>query len=184
MLPYIRTSAQSLPPYNQENTRTLKMLETPYKVNALSSSTDNSEYAIDTNHVDIWYRYPQFTASNDPDYTTLFSQASVNWMSAQITLRLKGVHPDGKNIVVPDNSILSVADSWYAGTQLTIEMIQEMVILHIVNQIRNDYELTQQNDKLSAWVQLYSMDTGLNKYDTNMIKLNERRGTHWYSWNY
>ena len=184
MLLYNRTEAESLYPYNQENTRTLRMVETPYKMNELSSSTDNSDRALDTNHANIWYRYPAYTASQDSDYTKLFSQPSVNWMSAQISARLKGVHPDGKTIVVPSESILSVADSWYQGTQLTIEMLQEMTILHIVDQIKNDYELTKQNDKLSAWVTLYSMDTGMNKFDRNNIKLNEKRGTHFYSWNY
>jgi hypothetical protein len=167
---------------NEENIRTYDMTVTPYQVNALSSSTDNSDRDVDTNAVNVWYRNVAFTSANDPAYTKLFSQPSVNWMSAQITLRLKGVHPDGKNIVVPDYTILSVADSFYQGTQLTIEMLQEMVILHIVDQIRNDYQLTQQNDKLSIWVTNYNMDSGLRKF--NDYKMNEKRGTYFHSWNY
>ena len=158
------------------------MSNAPYKVNSLSSSSDNADMNIDTNHVNQWMRYVAYTASKDPDYTKLFSQPSVNWMSAQIILRLKGVHPEGKDIVVPDSTILSVADSWYQGTQLTIEMLQEMTVLHIVEQIRNDFQLIEQNDKLSAWIQKYDMDSGMKKF--NDIKLNEKRGIHFYHWSY
>jgi hypothetical protein len=184
MLNYYRSENESLPPYNRENALSLRMLESPYKVNDLPSETDSSSRAIDTNHISPWYRNVAFTAAQDPDYTNLFSQPSINWISAQITLRLRGVHPEGKDIVVPDYTILSVADSWYNGTQLSIEMLQEMTILHIVDIIKNDYQTMEQNDKLSAWVQLYDMTTGMNKWDKGAIKLNEKRGTSYYSWNY
>jgi hypothetical protein len=150
----------------------------------MSSSTDSVYREVDTNAVSPWYRYPAFTAAQDPDYTTLYNKGSVAWMSAQITLRLKGVHPQGKDIVVPDSSILSVADSFYRGTQLTVEMLQEMVILHIVGLITNDYQLLKQNDALSAWVQLYSMDTGLKQISDVESHVNQKGSTQFYNWTY
>jgi hypothetical protein len=183
MLPYYRSPIESIFPNNNENAKTLSMIETPFKNNTISSYTDNNVYAIDnTNHINVWYRNTAYTASNDPNYTELFSDSNINWMSGQITARLKGVHPEGKNIIVPNKSILGVMDSWYQSTQLTFEMLKEMVILHIVEQITNEYELTAQNSRLSPWVQKYSIDTGLKQF--NDIKLNENRGTHFYSWNY
>jgi hypothetical protein len=184
MLPYQRSPAESFGPMNEENFVTWNMLYTPYETNKLSSSTDSALLEPDTNAINPWYRNVQFTAANDVDYTTLFSNQSVAWMSAQITLRLKGVHPQGKDIIVPDSTILSVADSWYQGTQLTVEMLQEMVIMHIVNQIKNDYQLTEDNDKLSAWVQLYSMDTGLRQWPSPEDWINQKRRTYTWSWNY
>jgi hypothetical protein len=184
MLPYHRDPSESYGPMNAENSLTWDMMYTPYETNKLSSSTDSAYLEVDTNAVNPWYRNVAYTASQDPDYTTLFGKESVNWMSAQITLRLKGVHPEGKDIAVPDSTILSVADSWFQKTQLTVEMLQEMIILHIVNQVRNDYELTKNNDKLTAWVQLYSMDTGLRQWSQPEDWVNQKRRTYAWSWNY
>ena len=180
ILPYERTPDESSGPMNADNMETWKMLTTRYVPNELESSTDSAYLEIDTNRVSPWMRYTAFTAMQDPDYTTLFNQESVKWMSAQITLRLKGVHPKGKEIVVPDSSILSVADSFYRGTQLTVEMLQEMVILHIVSQVSNDFQQLQQNDALSAWQMLYSMDTGLKQISDVESHIRQKRRTHFY----
>ncbi len=182
MLPYTRSAKESERPNNQENFTTLKMLETPYKANALSSETDNSSRSINNNHLNVNYRYVQYAAYNDPNYIALFSDSSVDYMLEEVTKRLKGVHPEGKNIIVPRETLLGVADSFYQNTKYTLAMLQEMVILHIVEQIKNDYEITQQNDKLNPWVQLYSVDTSLRQF--NDYKLNERRRVWSHSWNY
>jgi hypothetical protein len=160
------------------------MLNTPYKVNAKSSSTDNVAYEVDTPHVNVWYRHVQYAGYDNKNYTELFTKHSVQWMSLQISLRLRGVHPEGKTIVVPDSSILTVADSFFNGTQLTIATIQEMVVMHIVDQVKNDFELIQQNDKLNIWQTLYSMDTGLQRISQVSSHINDRRPTHHYAWNY
>ena len=182
MVPYYRFAGESTSSMNNENFQIWDMITTPYKLNSYSSSSDNSNKAVDTNHVNAWYRYTQYAAINDKNYTDLFNKTSLNYMSYQITIRLDGVHPEGKNIVVPENMILSVADSFYQGTQNTLAMLQEMIILHIVDQIKTDYEITADNNKLDAWVMKYSMETGLKQF--NDVKLNENRRTHFYSWNY
>lgn len=180
ILPYERTPDESSGPMNADNMETWKMLTTRYVPNALESSTDNAKLEIDTNHVSPWLRYTAFTPLQDADYTTLFGKESVKWMSAQITLRLKGVHPEGKEIIVPDSSILSVADSFYRGTQLSIEMLREMIILHIVSQVTNDFQQLQQNDALSAWQTLYSMDTSLQRHSSTESWIRQKRRTHFY----
>lgn len=184
MLPYERHPDESTESMNKENFETWHMLTTPYKANILSSSTDNSKYELDTNDVSGWYRYAAYTALRDPDYTSLFSKESVKWMSAQISLRLEGVHPEGKYIVIPDQTILSVADSFYRNTQLTVEMLQEMVIMKIVEQVKLDFQVTIQNDKLSAWVQKYDMTTGLKQWSDVQSWINQKKRTNFYSWNY
>ncbi len=178
-------------PYNRELSRPLyatqeidqAMVTTPYKVNALLSSTDSvSNYGLDTNNVDSWYRYVAYTSTRDPNYLELFTKVSVDWISLQITLRLQGVHPEGKKIVVPDETILTVLDSFFNKLNLKPEQIREQVVMYIVEQVKNDFQITEQNDKLSAWVMKYDVTTGLRRYSD--IKLNEKRGTHFYSWNY
>lgn len=184
MLTYQRSPEESSGPLNEENLKAFKMVTSPYQLNYLPSATDSQRYNVDTNSVNPWYRNVSYTAANDPDYRSLFNKQSVQWMSDQITARLKGVHPEGKNILVPKETILSVADSFYQNTQLTVEMLQEMIILKIVEQIRQDFELTKQNNKLSAWVQLYSMDTGLKQWSDAEDWINQKRRTHFYHWNY
>lgn len=180
VLPYERDPSESTGPMNNENKKTWNMTTTRYRPNALDSSTDNVKLEIDTNHVSPWYRYAAFTPLQDADYTTLFNSESIAWMSAQITLRLKGVHPEAKDIVVPDSTILSVADSFYRGTQLTVATLQEMVIMHIVSHITNDFQLLQQNDALSIWQTLYSMDTGLKQISDVESHINQKRRTFFY----
>jgi len=182
ILPYRRNPNQSYSSDNSDEELAYKMVTTPYVGERRSSSTDNYSYALDTNAVNVWYRNVMYAAYDDPNYTYLFSPESVDWMSAQISLRLRGVHPEGKNIVVPDETILSVADSFRQSTGYNLGMLQEQVVLHIVSQIVTEFQTIAQNDKLSAWVQLYSMDTTMRQF--NDIKLNERRGTHGYVWNY
>lgn len=188
ILPYQRTQDQStgLEGLSSSDDAVLggyKMVTSPYEAQQLSSSTDNSSNSsLNTNAINTWYRYPVHVGYDDPNYTSIFSKESVDWMSGQISLLLGGVHPEGKTIIVPDESILSVTDSWYQGTQYTLDMLQEMVIMHIVEQIKNDFQITTQNNKLSAWVMKYDITTGLKRM--NGIKLNEKRGTPFYSWNY
>lgn len=181
MLPYVRTKELEDVLYAMSDTpETLNMIYTPYSVNARSSLTDNYRNA-DTNS-DINYRYSAFSYADDSDYKDIFSSQSINWISNQITIRLKGVHPEGKNIVVPDKTILSVLDSFWNKTFKDSQRIREQVVLYIVDYVKNDFQVTEQNDKLSPWVQLYSEDTGLKRF--NDIKLAERRPTHYYSWHY
>jgi len=54
--------------------------------------------------------------------------------------------------------------------------------MFIVDQVKSEFELRAINDNLSIWVTMYTPETTLRKF--NDIKLNERRGTHYYYWNY
>jgi len=183
VLPYPRQWNKNLLYSTSDIPETLKMVETPYNMNNQNYFiTPSSNKTIDTNNVNGWYRYSSYSALQDNKYKDPFSANNIAWISNQITVRLKGVHPDGKDIVVPDDMILSVLDSFWNNEYLDNDVINQQVVLYIVEQIKNDFEITKQNNKLSAWVQTYSMDTGLKQF--NGIKLAERRPTHFYSWNY
>lgn len=167
-----------------------KMVTSPYTVNDVMenvSPTNSSDYvnqSCGTNNVDTWYRHPVFMAFNDDYYKSMFCPESIDWISNQITIRLRGVHPEGKNIVVPDKSISSVVDSYYNnGFWQDPNLVREQVTMHIVSQIKNEFEMYKINDNLSPWVQLLTADTGMQRISSD-IKLNEKRRTQYWSWNY
>jgi hypothetical protein len=179
MLPYDRRLSE--PMYLNQKT-VMDMLYTPYKTNNVPSNTDTTDYTIGNPNMNGLYRNVVYTSFNHPNYVSMFSDESVAFMSDQITRRLKGVHPEGKNIMIPKETILSVADSYWNKNYTNVPLIQEQVIMYIVNSVKTDFGITSNNEKLSAWVMKYSMDTGLKQF--NGVKLNENRGAHFYSWNY
>lgn len=179
MLPYDRRLSEPL--YLNEKT-VMNMMYEPYITNNIPSLTDSTDYAIGSANINGLYRNVVYTSYDNPNYTSLFSDSSIAFMSNQITNRLQGVHPEGKRIIVPKETILSVADSYLNNNYNDVRVIQEQVIMYIVNTIVTDYGITSNNEKLTPWVQKYSMDTGLKQF--NGVKLNENRGIHFYSWNY
>lgn len=106
-------------------------------------------------------------------YFDFFSKKNIVYMSREITNRLTGVHPNGKNIVVPDRTIISVMDSIWNSTSKDISKLTMMTISYIVNYIRDEYQIEAQNAKLSIWVTNYGPETGLRQHSG--IKIREKR---------
>ena len=48
-----------------------------------------------------------------------------------------------------------------------------MVVNYIINHIKNETQMIQQNNKLSIWVTNYTVDSGMQKLSKGDIKLNE-----------
>jgi hypothetical protein len=153
----------------------------PYDQYASTSSTDNS-LDIYKGLGDINYNYRYLFFRSQDTYNYFMSQASMRLMSTEITRKLTGVHPEGKNIVVPDEMIRSVADSMYENNRMDIKALQEMTINYIVNTIRTEYDVINNNNKLSIWVTKYDIDSGLQR--TNGIKLNRKQRNSYYYWKY
>lgn len=183
MLPYNRKISQHL---YQDQKADYDMLWKPYtqakQLESLSPTDSVLKYTTDSRDTNRYYRYSAFTDINDPNYFKYYTNSVLDWCSAQITARLKGVHPEGKNIVVPDATIASVMDSYMHNANLNPGILEEQVVMYIVNYIKNEYQTINQNNKLSAWVQKYDMDSGLKQF--NDVKLNENQRTMFYNWNY
>ena len=126
------------------------------------------------------YRYAVFRSQEMYDY--FMSKPSIELMSREITRKLAGVHPEGKNIIVPEYSIRAVADSMYQNQRMEVKVMQEMTINFIVNSIRSEYQILDNNSKLSAWVQKYDIDSGLQRF--NDIKLNRKQRNSYMAWRY
>jgi hypothetical protein len=142
-----------------------------------SESTDASSVYSGLGDIQKRYRYQLWGSGNgmkaEGRYSFLRSNESIDYISKTITKRLQGVHPDGKNIILPNVTINSVIDSFYENNPNTSgQVLQEMVINHIVNSIRTEFDTIQTNNKLSIWVQRYDTQTGLKRVPD--IKLNNK----------
>lgn len=114
-----------------------------------------------------YYRHvgwEQFQGSNN-----IFSQQNIDYISQQIRKNLKGLGPDGKDIVVSDRSITQVMSSVYQdrtpkfGDIYTVFQIPEddklsiedyiilRTIFIITNELTNQFDMIRQNEKLTAW---------------------------------
>jgi hypothetical protein len=71
-------------------------------------------------------------------------------MGSVITNMLKGVHPEGKNIIMPDDTIRSVCDSIFENSPAHADVMSKMVINYIVDFVKTDYETTTKNNNLST----------------------------------
>jgi hypothetical protein len=116
-------------------------------------------------------------------YYLFFSAKNIAFIRDEITNRLTGVHPEGKNIIVPDDTIVSVMDSIYDKNFHDVDKLTMMTIQFITDHIRNEFQVELQNSRLSAWIQYYPSDSGIRQYPP--IKLRERAvSTYTTQWNY
>jgi hypothetical protein len=106
-------------------------------------------------------------------YYSFFGKSNVDYISNQITLRLIGVHPEGKNIIIPNDKIISVMDSIYKNTYKDVDKMTMMTISYITDYIKNEYETEAQNNKLNIWVINHPPEFGMQR--TPKIKLREKR---------
>jgi hypothetical protein len=148
-----------------------------YTISADSISADqyNGVYPINGN-----LRYVVGYVPSDR-YNSLFSDKSVNFMSYMITLSLKKIYPN-KNIIVPEKTIRSICDTIHEGVSSSVDVMQKMVVGHIVQSIQLEYDTIEKNNKLSIWVTNYTDDTGMKKF--NGVKLNNKQRSHSSFWKY
>lgn len=130
------------------------------------------------------YRYSAFTQGDSCVYSELFNPKTIESVSGEITRRLEGVHPDNKQIIIPDRSIISVIDSYYTnGNYANTQLILMQTIMTIVNQVKTEYEMIKQNQKLSIWVT--KMDGSGDLQQTSDIKLRKKGLTRgWMQYRY
>jgi len=105
-------------------------------------------------------------------FYNFFSSQNVSYISIEITKRLQGVHPEGKNIIVSDKQIVSVMDSIYKNTYRDIDKMTVMVIGYLVDYVTSDFQTEIQNKKLSVWTTNFGPETGLRQY--SKIKIREK----------
>lgn len=135
--------------------------------------------------------------THNETFKYLFSDATLDWMSAEITRLLRGVSPDGRDIVVPHDKIASVLNNVYINyrpqtgdiySRYNIKqfeprddanhMITESIEI-IVDQVASEFEIANINYKLSIWDSVWLGDgisrVGLRQYAP--LKMRENRPT-------
>ncbi len=121
-------------------------------------------------------RFPRYVGADEHYTAKFFNRDNIDKISYNVTLKLKGVHPENKNIIVPNETILSVMDSIFEDNPRTgIEVLCKMTTAMIVNYIKDEYEIDQQNSKLNIDVIKYDGSYGIRSYP--QIKLREKRPT-------
>jgi hypothetical protein len=108
-------------------------------------------------------------------YYAFFGKANVNYISSEITNRLDGSHPEGKNIIVPHDKILSIMDSFYSNTYKDVDKMTMMTISYIVDTISSEYQIEKQNNELDIWVINHPPEYGMQR--TPKLKMREKRPT-------
>lgn len=153
----------------------------PYKFQDYTSESRQSKNFLVLGDINNSYRYHKYEGRDR--YNTLFSTDSLNTISNEITKRLKGVHPEGKNIILPNETILSVMESVHTKTSnASLDVMMEMVVNYIVNQVKTEYETTEKNNKLSIWVTNLDVTTGMQRFDG--VKLNKKTRLNYTRWTY
>jgi hypothetical protein len=153
----------------------------PYKFQNYTSQSNNSRDALNgLGDINNNYRFSSGFKGRQR-YNNIYSKETVSKISIEITKRLNGVHPEDKNIIIPVYTISSVIDAIYNKTpHVELDVMIEMVINYIVNQVKTDYETTQQNNKLSIWVTNYDVTSGMQRFSAPKLNNKTRLSyTHW-----
>jgi hypothetical protein len=124
-------------------------------------------------------RYAIYSSTTNKELI-LFSEPSIRKMSNQITYFLKGV--SDKDIIVPDEFIIEVSDSFYQNTPASLEQLQMMIVKYIVDYVKQEVYTIDKNNKLSIWVTKYDVESGLKQ--TSDVKLNNKRRAYYSYFSY
>ena len=141
----------------------------------LPSYSELNNY-LDTSHD---FGYQSFvcwenTSANNAGLKFLYSVENLTNLQKIITKSLTGVHPEGKDIIVPIENIANALSNIYQNANRTqigdiysryiipqatprndIETINKQTIQVIVNMLRVQFETEENNKKLTVWNTVY-----------------------------
>ena len=116
----------------------------------------------------------QLPEQHAKSYYQVTAPATLRYISDEITARLAGVMP-GRNIIVPDDQIISVLDSFYTNMPNDPNILVMSTISFIVQHISTETLQERQNNQLSIWVGSKPESFGLSRHD--QLKTSNRRPT-------
>lgn len=130
---------------------------------------------------------------NNECFRKYYSDKTIDIISKKVTELTRGVDPQNRKIIVPKNRICEVMDGIYRNfrpptgdiysryivpNDQQANMVQSMVdqtIEVITNYIRTELGIEQNNQKLTAWVQVYGDFNPNGLRQVPQIKTRERR---------
>lgn len=153
------------------------------------------DYGLEINGVKADLNYSRYVGwdENNECFRKYYSKQTINTISKKVTELTHGVDPKNRKIIVPDERIAEVMDGVYQNfrpatgdifTRYIVpndqqaNMVQSLIdqtIEIITNHIRNELEMEQNNQTLSAWVQVYGDFNTKGLRQVPPIKTRERR---------
>jgi len=144
-----------------------------------------------------YYRYVGWNGGDD-QIKKYFSDGTVRIISAKIIDLLQGVDPQGRTIIVPDKTILSVMNDIYesyrppvgdihtryivpTGSLYRDNYIQNMIdqtIEVITSDVRNTIGIEENNKKLTVWTTVYGDFNRHGLQQTSQIKIRNKHPAH------
>lgn len=129
-------------------------------------------FCIENADQGIQYVGWDYTKADNEKYNFLFSQTNLDYLSSTISDALRGVDPQNRKIIVPDDKICNVLSTVYKygtrcnvgdiysryniepiATRNDIKDINNQTITIIVSAIRDELETIENNKNLSIWDQ-------------------------------
>jgi hypothetical protein len=114
------------------------------------------------------------TSSNTPGLEFLYSVENLTNLQQIIKTSLRGLHPEGKDIIVPIENIMNVVSNIFENANRTdigciysrdivapktprndVKTINEQSIQAICNMLRSQFETEANNKKLTVWNTVY-----------------------------
>jgi hypothetical protein len=114
------------------------------------------------------------TSSDTPGLEFLYSVENLTNLQHIIKTSLRGLHPEGKDIIVPIENIMNVVSNIFENANRTdigciysrdiipqktprndVKTINEQSIQAICNMLRNQFETEANNKKLTVWNTVY-----------------------------
>lgn len=137
-------------------------------------------------------QYVGYSYNNNECLQNLFSTENVNEMSREITKHLRGVHPSGKDILVPNTRIYevltSVNENYRSNTgdiftryNLQRDVIDDYKYIRaqtidiIVNTIRDELGIEANNKALTVWTSVLGEQNNHRMRAHDVIKIRKRR---------
>lgn len=133
------------------------------------------------------------TVDGNEKVAFIFSKQNIDYLSKTITEALRGVDPEGRDILIPDDKICNVLNSVFRNSSRPnvgdiytryiippiesrndILEINNQTIGIIVDYIKNEVGMAENNKKLTIWNSLYGEfnEAGLRAHPT--IKIRKR----------
>ena len=148
-----------------------------------------------------YLRYPGWSENDCAQ--RFYSDQTVNIINKKVTELTRGIDPKNRKIIIPTERITEAMDAIFSSYRPSVgdihsryivpsiapeNRMQDMIdqtIEIIVSHVRNEQEMSQNNSKLTAWVQIYGdfNTNGLRAHD--IIKIQEKRpATMQFNMNY
>lgn len=109
----------------------------------------------------------------EKEMKAFFSDRTLTTISQKITEHLRGVHPDGKNIVVHPQVLRDLMNAIYINNRGPPKDMMNQVIANAVATIRDEFEINANNKKLNKDVVKLDEDPRWMMRRADIVKVNE-----------